>query len=139
MLKWPQIALDLLTTVPSIIAKVQAANPTTPGADKKLKVMDEIQTALTAAEPIVGDFVAQNSEIMAVFSTIVDASVDLYQRTTAVLASAPPTVPAAALITGAPAIAPQGNTAIPGSGAAPVPAAQTAPATQSPGGSRTGA
>lgn len=127
-MEWPQIALDLLTTVPAIVAKVEAANPTTPGADKKLKVMDEIQTALTEAEPLVGQFLASQPEVLAIFSVAVDASVDLFNRTTTVLATAAlkPT-----LITGAPAIAPQAGAAGHDVAAAPV-----AP---NPGGSRTGA
>lgn len=130
-MEWPQIALDLLTTVPAIVAKVEAANPTTPGADKKLKVMDEIQTALTEAEPLVGQFLASQPEILAIFSVAVDASVDLFNRTTTVLANAAATVPPAKLITGAPAIAPQAQ----GSGVN----AGTAVAPANPGGARTGA
>lgn len=101
MPNWSQIILMLLMTVPTIVAKVEAANPNTPGADKKLKVMDEIQTALVAAEPLVGSFLAQNGEVMAVFSVVVDASVDLFNRTAAVLSSSP-AAPQAKLLTGVP-------------------------------------
>jgi hypothetical protein len=102
---WLQIGLTILTTVPGIIAQVEAANPGLPGETKKTIVLDQIKTALTDAEPVVGQLLANDPQTMAIFSTVVDAAVDYYNRTAVLLANSAG-VTAKALVAGTTQVAP---------------------------------
>lgn len=99
---WLQIGLTLLTTVPGIVAQVEAANPNVPGEGKKLIVMDQIKTALVDAEPVIGPLLAGDPTILAGFSVAVDVAVDIYNRSLALVQAQPAAASAAARIGSAP-------------------------------------
>jgi hypothetical protein len=96
-MNWLVLVLQGLSALPGIIAKVEAAKPTTPGAGKKTAVLDEVATAMTAADPVFGPIVASHPAVQEALSVATDALVDVFNQSASVAtqqaAATPPAPP----------------------------------------------
>jgi hypothetical protein len=83
---WLQLILTVLTTLPKIIADVEATNPGVPGAGKKLQVLDKVKTALVEGDTTYGPLLANSPIVHGVLDTAVDVAVDVFNRSASVVA-----------------------------------------------------
>lgn len=93
-MNWLSLVLQALSSLPGIISGVEAAKPTTPGAGKKLTVLDQVATAMSAADPIYGPLIASHPAVQAAVSAATDAIVDVFNKSAAIAATVVTTPPA---------------------------------------------
>jgi hypothetical protein len=103
---WLSLVLQVLTSLPGIIAGVEKAHPTTPGAGKKTLVLDQVNAAMTAAEPVYGPLLVNHPAVQAAISVATDSLVDAFNQASTVAgeeAAAKPTTTPPPTVTPAPA------------------------------------
>lgn len=89
-MNWLALVLQGLTALPGIIAKVEAAKPSTPGAGKKIAVLDEVTAAMSAADAEFGPQIAQHPKVQAALGVATDALVEAFNVSSAIAAEPKP-------------------------------------------------